>query len=544
MHARICFGKILALLWAALLIVQVLGSKTYILISVLLIFTTMIAIFDRSPDGAAAVCLDYFRRYTTRSFLVAYCALFFSAIIGALLFDYEALNGTLWDLSMYVQATYSFAMTGKPVFYFHGGKISNYFLNHHSSVSLVLLAGLYKVFQNPWVVLVWQGFFLMSPALVAMLWMKAIAKRAQLKIEPFVYFLAFLAYAMNPVPLSQEYWPFAFHVAGVFFLSLAYLFYFERKFELWFLSLVLLVLERQDYGAIATTFGLLVFIEQLASGKSKNAKALFLSGCIIFFGLGYFFVYTKRLGIGVAFEARFGETANSAIELLLLIFMNPLKLINALLRPLSLKYIFFFAAASLIWLYRSWSVAKFFIPVFPYMILNSLANAGTMQMIKDHYAVIIGVGLSATLVFGVFQYLLTRSQSMDSRLVAKLAFAALFPTLIAGGQSSFRTFKEAFELWRSRAESREAVAAIRKDKNSIVCCEERLCTLLIDRPYVFEARKCIEKPELFRSSSSSKVVYLVYANSTIAPPQTVWAKQTDLLKLSEPMAASVSAQTH
>ncbi len=262
---------------------------------------------------------------------------------------------------------------------------------------------------------------------------------------------------------------------------------------------------------------------------------MFLALAVCVTGVGYFFGYTRFLGIGVPFASRFGEVAGSPVELLFLVFRDPEKFFRALARPLSWRYLFFFAAATLAWIYPRWRVLKFFIPVLPYLILNSLANAGTMQMIKDHYALPLGVGLSATLVLGVFQHVLRTYDQMSPQRVSRLAFAVLFPTLLAGGQSSFRTFKEGFRVWTARADSRDAVRGIRRNKDIVVCCEERLCTTLIDRAHVFEAAKCVADPKLIQGLRSKKLVYVVYADSKIALASDIrWETQTDLLKVSTP----------
>ncbi len=552
-------------IWILILGLQLAGARTNYILPITFILTALIFYFRQDILEKFINSLNSFlcKRFG-KILLIFYITATFFAVIGYLILDYEALHGTYWDLAMLLQSIWTFANTGSPEIYFHGGTTTHYFKTHHSTISLFFLAALFKITQCPWVALIWQGFFLFSPALVALLWYKALAKKNRIPVLPIGLLFAFLAYTLNPVPLSQQTWPNILHIGGACLLALAYLFYYQKRFFLWFLCLVFLTIEKEEHGGVTTLFGLLVLVETLVGKNplSQKYKILFLASCLSLFGVGYFMLYNQLLGIGVPFKDRFGEVASTPPELLSYIFTNPLKIIQAFFRPLSLKYLVFFLGASLVWLYPKWSVFKYLIPVLGNLILNSLANAGTMQMIKDHYAVIIGVGLSATLVFGVFGFKLS---SQTSRLTTDqasnqvhtnapltsiygfFAFVVFFQT-IWGGSSVFRTFKECYALWGERKIERQVLKPIKQDKQIVVCCEARICSYLVDRPFVLEASHCVQGSRYLEKAKGKKAVYVVYSSGSeiksldneqqkniplpAVPFPNDWHAQTPYLKLS------------
>lgn len=544
-------SRILTLLWLAVAAVWFGGGKTVYLFRALLPITGLILWARPKTRDELFTWLRV--KISTGHVMLFAGAVLFTQCVGLVL-DYEGLNGTLWDLGQYLSTIRNFAVIHKPVFTFHGSATSNYFYTH-SSLSIFVLGALYRVFGHPWIALLWQGVFLTAPAFVALLWHRAAARSQGYRPEPLGYLLAFLTYATTPVFLGQEFWPYIFHVAGLTALALAYLFYFEKRWRPWFVALVVLTLEKEDFGAIAATFGALVFAESLWSARlpgkrgltRPQAEGLGLSALAMIGGVGFYIFYSSRFAHAVPFSGKFGHIAQTPAGLILAFFTKPLLVLKTLARPLSAKYLWFFVAASFLWLKPRWSALRFFVPIAPVMILNALAAEGTMQLFKDHYALPIAVGLSATLVLGVWDVGRGSRRKPDARLYAYFALTALFP-LLWQHQSTFRHFREAFGLWRARAADRAVLASVKKDKSLIVCCEDRLCTWLIERPLALDYAACLRGSVQLENFVGRKAVFVVH--TAAADPRSPerrpalpfvrapnkWVAVTPFLRLSEPIS--------
>lgn len=466
---------------------------------------------------------------------------FYIASIAALILDYECLNGTLWDLTMYLQVVKNFSITGQPFYAFNGTGPSNYYSLHNSSVSLYCLKWLYSILPHPWLTLAWQGVFLFSSAAIAALWMKTLLEKYAVVIpkqqHAFYYLVAFLSGCFNIAFSSQGTWPYMPHVAGVFFLALAYLFYEQKKFTLWLFALILLTLEKQDFGGIASTFGLLVFIEALwkkIQGQPINIKPLVTSLTIVIFGVGYYFFYARVLGIGVPFQARFGELANSPQELIKLFILNPHKILQALLRPASIKYAGTFFIGSFVWLRPK--AFKYFIPVFPHLILNCLGDA-RFQSLKDHYSLPLGVGLQATLILGVFQAAL-KDKPPGRFSLRGFLFTLVFVQTIWCGQSVFRTFREKAarfsEVNQERKIFKSILAEVANSK-TVICCEDRLCSYLAEHPHAFQLEACLKPAPALAGLAGQKVIFATYAGTDLGAYQGLVSRknQTSFVEIHE-----------
>src|SRR5688572_15072984 len=121
--------------WIAFLALFVLGGKTVHVFRGLFVGSLVFAFLARRRLELAAeltrLARAGVRSWISRTFIGAV----FAASIAALIFDFEALNGTFWDLTQYIQAVFSIATHGRPEFWFHGQATSNY-AYIHSSLSM------------------------------------------------------------------------------------------------------------------------------------------------------------------------------------------------------------------------------------------------------------------------------------------------------------------------------------------------------------------------------------------------------------------------
>jgi len=539
-------SRLLVLLWALFFLVFVFGIKTdYLAKGLVLVTALCIAYAFARRLSLAQSVLNLSDSLVRRPLVVAFITATFAATIGSLFADYDALNGTLWDLSQYIQATFAMALQGQPIVTFPGSAYS--YFETHRSLSQYLLGLLAKLVGAPNVVLFWQGFFLTAPGLVAVLWYRAIVKQAALKARPLGDLLVFLTWAVTPTVLRIEVWPYAFHIMGLTFIALAYLFYFERRWILWALSLILLAYEKEDFGVVSSSFGILVLFESLFGVAQKRIALkegllpLAVSLLVCFTGVYSFIDFHHHHASVVSFGARFGNFGQSPAEAVKTAIVNPGLVFNEFSRAESLKYFWYFLAVSLIWIRPRWSVVKFVIPVGIVLIANALSMYPAMQSLKDPYALPIMVGISATMVLGVFGSVLDREgKEGETKAYAFLMIAALLP-LAWAHQSFFRTFKQRFALRTDRTESRSVLIPLREQHDVVVCCEERLCSYLADRPHLLQSDRCNDTSKLWKEWAGKDIVYVIYndPNRTDAQvsakwPGVRWKTKTPLLQLSEP----------
>jgi hypothetical protein len=546
-----CLGLALPALWLVFLGIFVAGVRTIYVFQGLAAFSALVFALDWKSGAIWRRLVALARKYATKRVVAALIGATVLSMIAALIFDLESLHGTLWDLGQYISAVRSMALTGRPEFNFHGNETTNYF-NVHSTISVYFLGWLYRVFHSGWVLLVWQGFFLCSPGLVAVFWYRAIARRNGLKPEPLGDFLAFMTYASTPIFLGQIFWPFTFHIASVGLFAAAYLFYFERRWLPWAVMLLLLPLEKEDFGLVSETFALLVIAESLFSRSRRDRVGALVAGvAVAAFAMGYSVYYSTHFMHAVPFVNRFGHLgASSPFELAKTFLLRPLVVIKTLGRPLSLKYIWFFFAVSMLWLTPRWSALRFFVPVAPLVFINCIAQEGSMQLFRTHYALMPAVGLSATLVLGVWNTLLGVKKKRDPvRLYAVFAVSALIP-LLWNHQTTFASFKEAFFLWRERAPERAILAPLRANPDVVVCCEDKLCTSLIERPLLLDYPVCSKGSKHLKGYEGKSAVFVTYTwhppefptHENAAQPYVdqprAWVASTPLLRLSEPVPVS------
>lgn len=534
-------AKILLMLWGLLFVVQLIGAKSdYAAKAVIIVTALIFAVNFKARWSLASKIEKWLQTHIKTWHVAAFIAITISAQITALIVDYEALNGTMWDLAMYIQITYSQATTGLQQFTFPGTVPVQSHYEIHRSLSVYIVGLLYKLTQSPWVVLLWQGFFLFAPGLVALLWYRAVTKTEKLPTYAYGYALAFLCWASSPTVLRMEVWPYVFYMMGFTLLALAYLFYYQKKWLLWFIAVVALAYEKEDFGVITAAFGVLVLLESFATivkrRGSKAARADFLPMSLgiaaSYIGIHSLVSFHAEHASVVTFASRFGDFGATPGEVITTIFTRPLVTLKALTRPATLQYLLFFVTASLIWLVPRWRVFKFLIPVSPVLGANAIASYTTMQNLKDPYALPIMTGVAATVVLGAFP-------AARKRAPIVLLVGALVP-LFWGHQSPVRTLKERVALFKTRSADRQALEELRQDKELVICCEERLCSYLADRPYFIQADRC-KDAALMKKLEGRTAVYVVYA-STLHHYDVKWAKTTPFLKISEPTHLSRKTQ--
>ncbi|MEW6056811.1 MAG: DUF2079 domain-containing protein [Bdellovibrionota bacterium] len=553
--------NILYVLWSATFLVWLAGGKTHHLFRATLLVSAFALFLDfRSSRALQESIYLKLKSAISRKWVYAYIGVAISAVIGAIVFDFEALNGTMWDLAQYIQAIFYQATQGAGHFTFATNgtnPIANY-SQVHRTLSLPVLGFLYQLFEHAYVGLFWQGFFLVFPGVVAVLWYRSVMRSERLRPQPLGEILAFSGWLAIPTVLAQVLWPYTFHIAGLTCLALAYLFYYRKNWTLWTVSLALFAFEKEEFGIISASFGLLVLTECLFKARKRkwkeNALPVLCAIVIVIVGAYSYSDFAAHSAKVIRFSDRFGHLGATPLEALKTIFFRPMVLFQTLNRPNTHYYVFYFLTAGLVWYSRRWSTFKYFIPVLPLFLANILAVEGPMQLLKDHYALPLAVGVLAMVVFGVFAEALRSGHGQIARAHWILSFGCLF-SLCWSHQSPFRSLKESYQLFRSRLAEREAIHFLTKDPGAVVCCEERLCSRLADREYLLEARFCREGTQFLSKALDKPVYYLVYNDGDferrtktaktnaglpyVAPPLK-WKAVTPYLKVSDSMRVTPS----
>jgi hypothetical protein len=431
MHRLLKFGyRSLGVLWFLYIVLFFSGAITQhifriiagssILFGAVVLFTRQSKWFYRTLEYTLNT---YVTQKGTRTGILALGISLCSSVILGLILDYEALNGTLWDLAQYIAGVASFVKTGKPEYHF-AGDVLNYF-NVHSSISIYILKYIYKFKNSAYFLLIWQGLHLCLPAVFFSFAARAFHIKSTdsensknsmpdntlaLPTIRFVFAcLGFIAWVSSPVFLGQRFWPYIFHIGGLTVLSAAYYYYAKQRYFFWAIALLLLPLEKEDFGVISFAFAFVGLIDALFWKKRQKYQSLvlgFLSAITIAFSIYYVTNYSGNITNSDAFSARFGAIASNPKDFIWRCLQEPQLVMRLLWRPEALYYWSFFMVATGLWSHRrclNWHTWKFFIPVAPVLFFNSVAAIGPMQLFKDHYALPIAVGTVATLVFGTWR---------------------------------------------------------------------------------------------------------------------------------------------
>ena len=492
----------------------------------------------RNGGNLYADIIEGLRTRISRRGIVALVVLLFATGIAAGIFNFESLDGLPWDLGYYVQATHSLATRGVPEATFSGTAIDYNFIHH--SYDKYPLAWAYQVFNTPWVVPIWHEIFLLAPALICMLFYQAVCRGNQIAPEPLGYLLAFLGWAWNPTVLFQVAWNYSFNILGLTLLAFAYLLYYQRKW-LWLgATLIALAFEKEEFGFISFTFCLMVAVEALFDRKLKR-RQLLISGALAVAAISVssYFTFTRRYPGFASFARAYGELGSSPGEAIKTLFLRPIVYIKTLTRADAIQYFLFFGVTSFVWLKPRFSVAKYMIPVLPLILLNSL-NSWGMAQLNMHYSLPIMVGLCATLILGVFG-----SELAGNRAFQLFLLITLVP-LLWGHEFQSRTLRKGLTLWIHHAQERGLISRLIASPDTVICCEDRLCTSLADHDNVFMIQACTAGSDLLKPYLGKTARFLVYSETKLKPEETGsglpraevpgrWSASTSFIKISEPV---------
>lgn len=448
-----------------------------------------------------------------------YAALFSSALSLANWLGFEVMDGTLWDLTTYTQPTYTQAKLGNAYMTFAGEVASIY--SFHITPVPPILGWFYNVFDSLAPVFIWQSFFLTAPAWVFALYWQGTTRA----IAPAAYgfvgsILSFWIYTHAPTFSGQSGWPYVFFVGGLVFYALAFYSWSRRQWGLMALWLMLFTLQKTEFWIYACVFAAIVALDLLKLGRSyvSRARAWAWLGVAVGFAFAVHLYWSRHGGSSaISFAARFGNLGNTPFEALINLFTDPARYWNAWARPLAVKYWGCFVAASLIWLrIPRWESHKYFLAVAPFVLLNVSSEYLGMILLRDHYGLPLLVGAGASAILGISgSYLRERRTLMAhlALLISVLAGAAY------GSGDVFKLVGTTYRTYIERTESRVALKPLREDRDVVVCCEDRMCSIVSDRPVLLNWEICRDGGALLTEHVGKRVVYLTYSKTEYPAPK-------------------------
>jgi uncharacterized membrane protein len=525
------FPDAMVALWIGFFVLNFLGFETGLLLRALVLATLALSLTFRGSNSFWENFWEQIDRRVTWRVVAVFLFLQFAGVFLANALTFESFRAYLWDFGQYIQATADYARTGRAEMSLIADETRDYRFIHRTW-SLPLLGTLFRWIPHPFLLIGWQSFFLTLPGCIAILGYRSVARETGSPIRPAGALLAFFAYVFSPVTQGQTLWPYVFHIAGISFLALAYLFYFERRWIAWFACLVLLTFEKDEFGLMAGVFGTLVLCEALLGiGKMRSARAALFAIAAILVGVGSYWHFSTQVVKLSFFADRYGHLGSTAGEAAIAFFRHPELYVETLLRPGPLKYLIFFAGTSFLWAFPRWRVLRYFVPIFPFLMLNALSQAPAMYQLKDHYSLPILVGILAVWIFGILRF--QSRNEFTARTYGLLALLVFVPPLLRY-ESPFRLAFLSGRTWLATREERRITEALRTDKNLVLCCESDLCTRFSDRPRVIPVQGCLEGSMHLGSARDQHYVFLVYSQGDADRFASQGRKNSGLPKLSFP----------
>ncbi len=474
------------------------------------------------------------RKFYCWPVVVALICLHMTVGVLGLVLNYLGLDGTLWDLTMYIQQAHNMALTGTPTATFSGEILNHH--NTHRSLALYLVAALYRLTGSPLVVPFYQGLMLYLPGLIFGYGFYKVVSTQKNKTQPipsYTVLFAFYAFSMNAAVMNQGTWPYVYYMLGPSLLALAYYFYAQGWFWTWLLVAALLPFEKEDFGFLTAGFAAVALYDEFKKSKKSWGK-LISAFLLIPLGFGSLILFHKYNATVVTFESRYYELGKTPIDVVLTVLTHPKLVASILIRPENLSLALFVFAVSFVPLAFKKSF-KYLVPVSLVFIANLLSSYSAMKTLKDPYILPLATGAIATLVFAVAPQLV-RTWNRSLAFILFIIFS--FTSLLWSHQTSYRTLKENYSLYTSQKNSRLALEPLKIDRHQVVCCEDRTCAYLADRPSVIEANRCLNGTSLLLPTDV--VTYVTYANTTLNLTHVEWAYSSENIKISKPVTLATS----
>jgi hypothetical protein len=410
-------------------------------------------------------------------------------------FNYQSLQVFYFDFGQYVQIIHNYAKHGAPIYTARDQVEINYFLEHRS-LSIFLLAGLYRIFPSAVWIIIYQVIGSLAPALILVI--------LSLKRFPSKWVrasLVFFGYTLSPNFLGQALWPYTLHILGPTLLLLAYICFDEKKSYAWFFCLLLLILEKEEFGIFSLGFAFAA-LWKIRKDSSYRSFLIFALALLPFSVWGLSF--TSQYGSAGGFAHNFGDLGVNPKEAVLNLLLKPWRGLELLARPTSVFYISYFIFFSMAWLKPRIEVWISMLPVLGLLIVNALAVTGPFQHIDAHYSALIHVGVYFTLVFKVLPLIFSTDEVRNTGILALIVGAGFLIPLTSISHNFVDKSINADSSSRARR-NLEPYFFEHEGRSETMCCEEPLCGNVSGYRHVYFLNEC--------PKSTKEPTYFVYTRT-------------------------------
>jgi uncharacterized membrane protein len=447
------------------------------------------------PQGRAALreIATTLHQNWRRSWTYSILGLFTVMYVSMWALHVASLKASYIDFGHYLQLVHNYVFHGQPIYTFH---IDPYdYFQEHRSLSIYILHALYSLFPSAVTVALYQAAGYIAPIWVFAWW----ARKKEL--PEFQVFLCGFLYMFTATFLSQITWPYTAHILGFVFLSLAYAFFNLESWWAWGLCLILLALEKEDFGLISLSFALVGLF------RGRDQKGWLLPSAIVLlislWGLSF---QSENRG----FDQVFGHLGDTPGELVTNMLTHPWLIMETYLHSEAIRYMLFFFLASGIWLHFSAETFSYFFPVVPTILVNCLGDYSTLREIGSYYALLVNLGTYAALCLTLLAsqglrsgHKLRLGKSGPAIQMSGWLIAIVTAQFCLAGKTVPREFMNSVFNYIDSGEDRKMAEPYRdlKNENLTLCCEREVCGGFSQHVRVYEMYHCFEDPQITDEST-------------------------------------------
>lgn len=478
--------KAIILLWSAFFVGFFLGYRTRYLLMIVSGATAWLLRSDLANPKS---------RWNARSMLIivlGLCASLLTVRSLTKVWRYESGQTPYWDVGQYIQATHNFASSGVPTITFEGFE-RDYFTIHRS-LSAHFLSVLYRWFDSPWVLWLWQGFWFLAICAVIVGWVRVSTREWPAKHRAILLTLCPFLYLFSPTVSGQFYWAYGFHIFGVFLLAIGLLFFARAQWWLWAVSMSLAVFEQEVFALVVGPFAVaaaLKSIRRTGSVLDRPVAWSVLVAAVSLFSLVDFISDAKSLNQVTHYFSTWGQTYP---EMARSLARSPASVGIHLLNPLFLKMLLYFAFLTHCLFRPTLRSLVFFVPTLPFLIILALGHDNWLVNIRHHYALPVLVFSLAALILGWLP------EQKNTRKAVETVAIIFFVSTLFVVPNPIRASYAALDVYRDRRDDLATIDKIQDHFEWAVCCDGEWCGSFAERRYLLPMEECTNRGPLFEKA--------------------------------------------
>lgn len=398
-----------------------------------------------------------------------------------------------WDFGQYLQATFNMAKDGIPLITFEGFDRSYFSL--HRSLSVFVLGNLYRWFESPWVLWMWQGLGLTGFAVVVMGWIHSRWGTWRTPEVAWITLMGPSLFFLSPVFSGQFHWAYNFHILGLTLVGVGFWAELKGKWVLYVAAMTLAVLESETYGLILIPWSAL---QMMVCAKNRSALPRRTLAEISAQAL-VFAVSVLSLVLFVSSDDSinqvnhyFSNWGSNYRDMLVAWISNPGAVLRRLMRWEFVKWVLFFGAVSGVWANTRTALQRF-LALVPMMVVLGLGHDNWLINIRHHYSLQLFVVTLAILFLHVLPSIaVPRKRVLTLGIVFFVSSLYIVPNPL----------KHTYEMADAHAKTigKDVIDLIQADPELVVCCATQECGAFSERRYVLPEAHCQADHPLFRDA--------------------------------------------